>query len=83
LETDPYLFGKTFLYQSKEFRKGKNICYLTDNLCFVLFEVARSQTPKDIALLASEIGLLSSEVDLYGKKKAKVSLSTLERLKDR
>jgi methylenetetrahydrofolate dehydrogenase (NADP+)/methenyltetrahydrofolate cyclohydrolase/formyltetrahydrofolate synthetase len=45
--------------------------------------VARSQTPKDIALLASEIGLLSSEVDLYGKKKAKVSLSTLERLKDR
>jgi methylenetetrahydrofolate dehydrogenase (NADP+)/methenyltetrahydrofolate cyclohydrolase/formyltetrahydrofolate synthetase len=45
--------------------------------------VARSQTPKDISLLASEIGLLSSEVDLYGKKKAKVSLSTLDRLKDR
>jgi hypothetical protein len=54
----------------------------TDQLYSVL-EVARSQTPKDIALLASEIGLLSSEVDLYGKKKAKVSLSTLERLKDR
>jgi hypothetical protein len=67
----------------KQFHKCKNICYLTDQLCFVLLEVARSQTPKDIALLASEIGLLSSEVDLYGKKKAKVSLSTLERLKDR
>jgi methylenetetrahydrofolate dehydrogenase (NADP+)/methenyltetrahydrofolate cyclohydrolase/formyltetrahydrofolate synthetase len=59
------------------------MCHLTDQLCFVLLEVARSQNPKDIALLASEIGLLSTEVDLYGKKKAKVSLSTLERLKDR
>lgn len=49
----------------------------------VVRQVARSQTPKDIALLASEIGLLGSEVDLYGKKKAKVSLSILERLKDR
>jgi len=46
-------------------------------------EVARAQTPKDVDLLASEIGLLSSEVDLYGKKKAKVSLSTLERLSSR
>jgi methylenetetrahydrofolate dehydrogenase (NADP+)/methenyltetrahydrofolate cyclohydrolase/formyltetrahydrofolate synthetase len=46
-------------------------------------EVARAQTPKDIDLLASEIGLLPSETDLYGKKKAKVSLSTLDRLKSR
>ena len=34
-------------------------------------------------ILAKEIGLLPSEVDLYGKKKAKVALSTLDRLKDR
>jgi len=46
-------------------------------------EIARAQTPKDIDVLASEIGLLPSEVDMYGKKKAKVSLSTLNRLKDR
>jgi len=46
-------------------------------------EVARAQTPKDIDILASEIGLLPSETDLYGKKKAKVSLSTLDRLKSR
>ncbi|XP_042220312.1 C-1-tetrahydrofolate synthase, cytoplasmic-like isoform X1 [Homarus americanus] len=43
-------------------------------------EVARAQTPKDIAELSKEIGLLGSEVDLYGKKKAKVSLSVLQRL---
>lgn len=43
-------------------------------------EVARAQTPKDVDLLAREVGLLPSEVDLYGKKKAKVSLSTLGRL---
>lgn len=34
-------------------------------------------------MLADEIGLLSSEVDLYGKKKAKVSLSALQRLEGR
>merc|ERR550539_1516867 len=44
-------------------------------------EVARAQTPKDVSLLATEIGLRPAEVDLYGKKKAKVSLSVLSRLK--
>jgi len=34
-------------------------------------------------VLAEEIGLLPMEVDLYGKKKAKVALSTMDRLKDR
>lgn len=43
-------------------------------------EIACSQTPKDIDFLAKEIGLLSSEVDMYGKKKAKVSLDVLKRL---
>ncbi|XP_053696503.1 C-1-tetrahydrofolate synthase, cytoplasmic [Sabethes cyaneus] len=45
-------------------------------------EIARSQTPKDIAVLASEIGLIPSEVSLYGDKKAKISLKTLDRLKN-
>lgn len=43
-------------------------------------EVARAQTPKDVGEVAEEIGLLETEVDLYGKKKAKVSLSVLQRL---
>ena len=39
-----------------------------------------AQTPKDISEVAREVGLLSTEVDLYGKKKAKVSLSVIDRL---
>ncbi|KAK2148152.1 hypothetical protein LSH36_512g02044 [Paralvinella palmiformis] len=46
-------------------------------------EIASSQTPKDIMDLAKEIGLRSEEVDLYGKKKAKVSLKVLDRLRER
>jgi len=44
--------------------------------------IASKQTPKNIDILAEEIGLLPSEVNLYGKKKAKVSLDVLQRLKD-
>lgn len=43
--------------------------------------IARSQTPKNILQLADEIGLLPSEVSAYGNKKAKVSLSVINRLK--
>lgn len=45
--------------------------------------VARSQQPKDIKKLADEIGLQTSEVHLFGPKKAKISLKTLNRLRDR
>ena len=45
-------------------------------------EIAMAQLPKDIDLMASEIGLMPYEIDLYGKKKAKVSLKILDRLKD-
>lgn len=45
--------------------------------------IARAQQPKDIRKLAEEIGLQTNEVHLYGPKKAKVSLKTLERLQDR
>ncbi|XP_050739607.1 C-1-tetrahydrofolate synthase, cytoplasmic-like isoform X5 [Eriocheir sinensis] len=44
-------------------------------------EVARAQTPKDITDLASEIGLLDTELEAYGNKKAKVKLEILDRLK--
>ncbi|OCH93375.1 C-1-tetrahydrofolate synthase [Obba rivulosa] len=46
-------------------------------------EIAMAQTPKPVAQLAHEIGLLSDEVELYGKYKAKVELSVLERLAHR
>lgn len=42
--------------------------------------MAQSQTPKNVELLAREVDLLPEEVDLYGKKKAKVSLDILKRL---
>lgn len=45
--------------------------------------IARAQQPKDVKKLAEEIGLQSNEVNLYGPKKAKVSLNTLNRLRDR
>uniref|UniRef100_A0A2R8MWF6 C-1-tetrahydrofolate synthase, cytoplasmic n=1 Tax=Callithrix jacchus TaxID=9483 RepID=A0A2R8MWF6_CALJA len=51
-------------------------------LCFQSdIDISRSCKPKPIGKLAREIGLLSEEVELYGETKAKVLLSTLERLK--
>jgi methylenetetrahydrofolate dehydrogenase (NADP+) / methenyltetrahydrofolate cyclohydrolase / formyltetrahydrofolate synthetase len=46
-------------------------------------EIAMAQTPKPITELAKEIGLLPEEVDAYGKYKAKISLSVLDRLSHR
>ncbi|XP_046750821.1 C-1-tetrahydrofolate synthase, cytoplasmic isoform X2 [Diprion similis] len=44
--------------------------------------ISRSQEPKNVGVLAEEIGLSPSEYSLYGNKKAKISLRVLERLKD-
>ncbi|OBZ69070.1 C-1-tetrahydrofolate synthase, cytoplasmic [Grifola frondosa] len=46
-------------------------------------DIAMSQTPKHVAHLAQEIGLLSDELESYGKYKAKVELSVLDRLAHR
>ncbi|KAL1253663.1 hypothetical protein QQF64_015892, partial [Cirrhinus molitorella] len=43
-------------------------------------EISRAQTPKPISQLAQEIGLLPEELEAYGKTKAKVHLSLLDRL---
>lgn len=43
--------------------------------------ISRSGILKPVDRLAGEIGLLSDEVELYGKTKAKVQLETIERLK--
>lgn len=42
--------------------------------------ISRSQKPKHVGVLADEIGLVPDEYDLYGKTKAKVTLSVLQRL---
>ncbi|ETW85920.1 hypothetical protein HETIRDRAFT_122342 [Heterobasidion irregulare TC 32-1] len=46
-------------------------------------EIAMAQTPKPVAQLAREIGLVPDELESYGKYKAKVDLSVLERLDHR
>ncbi|XP_065051570.1 C-1-tetrahydrofolate synthase, cytoplasmic-like [Rhopilema esculentum] len=46
-------------------------------------KISRSQKPKHVSQLAEELRLLPEEIDFYGKTKAKVSLSVLERLKER
>ncbi|XP_062954443.1 monofunctional C1-tetrahydrofolate synthase, mitochondrial [Cynocephalus volans] len=45
-------------------------------------EISRGQTPKAVNVLAKEIGLLADEIEIYGRNKAKVRLSVLERLKN-
>jgi len=45
-------------------------------------EIAQDATLKPVSLIAEELGLLPSEVELYGEFKAKVRLDVLERLKD-
>ncbi|WRT68673.1 uncharacterized protein IL334_005652 [Kwoniella shivajii] len=46
-------------------------------------EIAVAQTPKPVALIAEEIGVHADEVESYGRYKAKIELSVLNRLKDR
>ncbi|KIM65259.1 hypothetical protein SCLCIDRAFT_1212413 [Scleroderma citrinum Foug A] len=46
-------------------------------------DIAMAQTPKRITHLAQEIGLLPDEVESYGKYKAKIELSVLNRLAHR
>lgn len=47
------------------------------------FEISKSQTPKEVQMVARELGILEDELEPYGKYKAKVSLSVLDRLKSR
>jgi methylenetetrahydrofolate dehydrogenase (NADP+)/methenyltetrahydrofolate cyclohydrolase/formyltetrahydrofolate synthetase len=46
-------------------------------------EIAVAQTPKPVVDVAEEMGLIPDEVESYGKYKAKIELSVLERLKER
>ncbi|XP_063773976.1 monofunctional C1-tetrahydrofolate synthase, mitochondrial isoform X1 [Pseudophryne corroboree] len=44
--------------------------------------ISRGQSPKAVNVLAKEVGLLADEIEMYGRSKAKVLLSVLERLKE-
>ena len=46
-------------------------------------EISLAQTPKPISQLAHEIGIHPDELENYGKYKAKVELSLLDRLAHR
>jgi methylenetetrahydrofolate dehydrogenase (NADP+)/methenyltetrahydrofolate cyclohydrolase/formyltetrahydrofolate synthetase len=46
-------------------------------------EISLAQKPKDVVKLAKEIGLVPTEVESYGRYKAKVDLSVLDRLSHR
>ncbi|KAK6633026.1 hypothetical protein RUM43_012769 [Polyplax serrata] len=45
-------------------------------------EISRSQVPKEMRVLAQEIGLNDDEFSEYGKNKAKIHLNVLKRLKN-
>ena len=45
--------------------------------------VSRAQRPRPVSELGAAVGLLPSELDLFGETKAKVALSVLERLQHR
>uniref|UniRef100_UPI00398E8761 monofunctional C1-tetrahydrofolate synthase, mitochondrial n=1 Tax=Pristiophorus japonicus TaxID=55135 RepID=UPI00398E8761 len=45
-------------------------------------EISRAQTPKEIGVLAKEVGLHPTDIEAYGRNKAKVKLSPLDRLKE-
>ncbi|KAK9383663.1 formate--tetrahydrofolate ligase-domain-containing protein [Kockiozyma suomiensis] len=47
------------------------------------FEVSRNQKPKNIRVLAKEIGITEHELENYGAYKAKIQLSLLDRLSHR
>ena len=46
-------------------------------------DISLAQTPKPVAQLAHEIGIHPDELESYGKYKAKVELSILDRLAHR
>lgn len=47
------------------------------------YEISRNQVPKHISDVASEAGIIASELEPYGSYKAKVKLDVLDRLDDK
>ncbi|XP_053567866.1 monofunctional C1-tetrahydrofolate synthase, mitochondrial [Bombina bombina] len=70
--------------QAQQYKKWNLHCLKLQPLSPVPsdIEISRGQSPKAVEVLAKEIGLLADEIEVYGRSKAKVCLSLLERLKE-
>ncbi|XP_075452686.1 monofunctional C1-tetrahydrofolate synthase, mitochondrial [Ascaphus truei] len=70
--------------QAQQYKKWNLHCLKLQPLSPVPsdIEISRGQRPKAVDVLAKEIGLLADEIEVYGRSKAKVRLSLLERLKE-
>ncbi|XP_029452408.1 monofunctional C1-tetrahydrofolate synthase, mitochondrial [Rhinatrema bivittatum] len=70
--------------QTQQYKKWNVRCLKLQPLSPVPsdIEISRAQSPKAVDVLAKEIGLLADEIEIYGRTKAKVRLSLLERLKE-
>nr|XP_033794457.1 monofunctional C1-tetrahydrofolate synthase, mitochondrial isoform X2 [Geotrypetes seraphini] len=70
--------------QAQQYKKWNLRCLKLQPLSPVPsdIEISRAQSPKAVNVLAKEIGLLADEIEIYGRTKAKVRLSLLERLKE-
>uniref|UniRef100_A0AAR2JED9 C-1-tetrahydrofolate synthase, cytoplasmic n=1 Tax=Pygocentrus nattereri TaxID=42514 RepID=A0AAR2JED9_PYGNA len=77
------LIHKYCLFAEFKILRKTYIKWPVQKLLHILYDIviSRSCVPKPIDCLASEIGLLSYEVELYGKTKAKVQLETIDRLR--
>uniref|UniRef100_A0A665WXJ1 formate--tetrahydrofolate ligase n=1 Tax=Echeneis naucrates TaxID=173247 RepID=A0A665WXJ1_ECHNA len=62
------------MYSIQHFSVLKLNLYISD------IEISRAQIPKPVNQLAEEVGLLPEELEAYGRSKAKVCLSLLDRL---
>lgn len=72
--------------QEKRFNRSAKVTPLSLELKTPVpsdIEISRSQTPRSVEAVAQEIGVLDSELELFGHYKAKVSLDVMDRLKHR
>uniref|UniRef100_A0A669F2Z0 formate--tetrahydrofolate ligase n=1 Tax=Oreochromis niloticus TaxID=8128 RepID=A0A669F2Z0_ORENI len=77
--------GAAIIYSKPALEKGIALYIVFPiNFLYVFsvsdLEISRAQIPKPVDQLAEEIGLLPEELEAYGRSKAKVRLSVLERL---
>ena len=82
------LMENTYLAATRQWDESKNL--KIKPLALNILEkvpsdiaISEAQTPKPIADVAHEIGIQSNELENYGKYKAKVDLSILDRLAHR
>ena len=68
------------LWEQSRARKVKPLKLTIEEKVPSDIEIAMAQTPKPVAQLAQEIGLVPDELESYGKYKAKIDLRVIDRL---